>query len=245
MGRQWRLVSGSPPRVREEPVRGDSMTGAGRITPACAGRTFPFAFTPTFWRGSPPRVREEPYIKEKYYDVAGITPACAGRTRMVKMWQEACKDHPRVCGKNSPQASADAVLLGSPPRVREERFKMVCRNGHCRITPACAGRTPCGHCRVPTNQDHPRVCGKNRGQDLFLLDQRGSPPRVREEHGYMIRAGKYVRITPACAGRTIAVNNNKAVFWDHPRVCGKNRGNLRRHSGHTGSPPRVREELAF
>ena len=73
------------------------------------------------------------------------------------------------------------MYLGSPPRVREERYGIregVYVEG---ITPACAGRTrPLPYLQF-LNQDHPRVCGKNGDACVGGNARIGSPPRVREE----------------------------------------------------------------
>ena len=70
--------------------------------------------------------------------------------------------------------------------------------------------------------------------------RRGSPPRVR---GTASTAGSvvfFIGITPAGAG-----NRSVAVSWarlmrDHPRGCGEQSRRIRRITGGTGSPPRVR-----
>ena len=50
-----------------------------------------------------------------------------------------------------------------------------------------------------------------------------------------------IRITPACAGKTLPFY----IVWyfnkDHPRVCGKDFSSKYALSGIAGSPPRVRE----
>ena len=50
----------------------------------------------------------------------------------------------------------------------------------------------------------------------------------------------FLRITPACAGKT---KQNEYIYGDtedHPRVCGENLGQLRKTVRESGSPPRVR-----
>ena len=70
----------------------------------------------------------------------------------------------------------------------------------------------------------------------------GSPPRVREKQfGQGIPCG-YFGITPACAGKTCGSQHNHAVYWDHPRVCGKNVEDKSEKEPNAGSPPRVREK---
>ena len=152
-----------------------------RITPACAGRTplnISAARRPQdhprvcgknktthnvirVSRGSPPRVREELYFFIYNIVYIGITPACAGRTSAPFRSPRGCRDHPRVCGKNSPdegytgerrdhprvcgknkmRAQLFDAAVGSPPRVREEREGYFDKTTHDGITPACAGRT--------------------------------------------------------------------------------------------------------
>ena len=51
-------------------------------------------------------------------------------------------------------------------------------------------------------QDHPRVCGKHTDFDFQLLDQQGSPPRMRETLLLPITTFLVRRITPAYAGNT-------------------------------------------
>ena len=49
-----------------------------------------------------------------------------------------------------------------------------------------------------------------------------------------------VRITPACAGKSVAVGHWAPLARDHPRVCGEKPCVARALSAAVGSPPRVR-----
>ena len=258
-------MPGSPPRVREEldPAwTGGDSTG---ITPACAGRTrivsnhLPAILdhprvcgknqagrtTVDSKKGSPPRVREELLLASFVTAPVRITPACAGRTPLRVVMIVIRQDHPRVCGKNYRDVVNDLQKGGSPPRVREERQKVnkACPGGG--ITPACAGRTTFCLCTGGKDEDHPRVCGKNYNGFIVLLQFLGSPPRVREELFPGILNTGYRGITPACAGRTPNSLYRKHDSWDHPRVCGKNSFPCAAKFCNSGSPPRVREELAM
>ena len=51
---------------------------------------------------------------------------------------------------------------------------------------------------------------------------------------------KSMRITPACAGKTVKSNFFQLFAEDHPRVCGENVSALRGRLVMKGSPPRVR-----
>ena len=93
--------------------------------------------------------------------------------------------------------------------------------------------------KVPL-EDHPRMCGE---QNQLLMDQvpiPGSPPRVRGTVAHVAYYRISYRITPACAGNSMA---HYAVFLlsgDHPRVCGEQRPGEIAYIGEKGSPPRVR-----
>ena len=111
------------------------------------------------------------------------------------------------------------------------------------ITPACAGKTSFDFFSFLRFRDHPRVCGKNEVRAVKFSYVVGSPPRVREKlqmEGVLV---KRARITPACAGKTWSICCWYLRYWDHPRVCGKNTGNVFQVVSRPGSPPRVREKL--
>ena len=110
--------------------------------------------------GSPPRVRGKDPVA--FADPAGprITPACAGKRKAYAFSSCWRKDHPRVCGEKSLRAFVPCFAVGSPPRVRGKAFFSVLVLGMPRITPACAGKSGNGRCRLPGEGDHPRVCGE-------------------------------------------------------------------------------------
>ena len=64
----------------------------------------------------------------------------------------------------------------------------------------CAYRSVVNH---NSNEDHPRVCGKdpNYGGNLDL--DKGSPPRMRERRAKREKIADSTRITPAYAGKTL------------------------------------------
>ena len=51
--------------------------------------------------------------------------------------------------------------------------------------------------------DHPRVCGEKHSQKCEKGAELGSPPRVRGEGSTLAGGYGAIRITPACAGRSI------------------------------------------
>ena len=129
-------------------------------------------------------MREELKPIARKFEQWRITPACAGRTSFSVFNCHACGDHPRVCGKNPTSLAALPLLMGSPPRVREERTVGKKIYPYLGITPACAGRTLKFFYYFFIHEDHPRVCGKNIYVLVSTIELVGSPPRVREELYY-------------------------------------------------------------
>ena len=146
-------------------MRGKAATGcaprtAGRITPACAGKSIMAHSTRTCtWDhprvcgekghtqlfaniriGSPPRVRGKVGSSSMCTRSPGITPACAGKRekrveKIPQIW-----DHPRVCGEKMPWPLRTLVIWGSPPRVRGKGRLCKVPQSCTGITPACAGK---------------------------------------------------------------------------------------------------------
>ena len=212
--------TGSPPRVRGEVVCSLVALQAGRITPACAGRSAPAILIPPWGRdhprvcgekmssnlsaetsGSPPRVRGEGHVVRFSSRHLRITPACAGRSYLYARQGGRHRDHPRVCGEKSSLSLAMGTVWGSPPRVRGEAHVTQITLEQARITPACAGRSRSCIGRTPGARDHPRVCGEKL---------------CRLNTSYGLRG-----ITPACAGRSRFHRHLVEVGLDHPRVCGE------------------------
>ena len=69
-------------------------------------------------KGSPPRVRGKGASLSSAYLPTGITPACAGKSRIDIRHKFSNKDHPRVCGEKKLPGVIEAIVAGSPPRVR-------------------------------------------------------------------------------------------------------------------------------
>ena len=148
-----------------------------------------------------------------------------------------------MCGENLLLVDQVFLTIGSPPRVRgkqinEKTFKVTGR-----ITPACAGKTMILCLYKDAARDHPRVCGENIKTGLRGLRPAGSPPRVRGKRVPHSVFYHYIRITPACAGKTCLHWFAMSRYWDHPRVCGENQTPSTFTPALIGSPPRVRGKL--
>ena len=72
-----------------------------------------------------------------------------------------------------------------------------------RITPADAGKTTVHPWAVGLTRDHPRGCGENSMSNPTSKRKKGSPPRMRGKLTFKFVIFKFVRITPADAGKTI------------------------------------------
>ena len=150
-----------------------------------------------------------------------------------------------MCGENNVRKTERHLLSGSPPRVRGKLSANTYDAKASRITPACAGKTTAVFFFSIASQDHPRVCGENSRMTDRELSRTGSPPRVRGKLVYSGQLETYVRITPACAGKTIQTSRNLFPRQDHPRVCGENSFVSRMQTKSRGSPPRVRGKHIF
>ena len=153
--------------------------------------------------GSPPPVRGKAFNPIKYILEVGITPACAGKradkdTPISNGW-----DHPRLCGEKALPASVLPCKTGSPPPVRGKARREVLTMSEGRITPACAGKSRLRRPLPLPIRDHPRLCGekllRSAGDGCF----QGSPPPVRGKAGSSLQPILTLRITPACAGKSV------------------------------------------
>ena len=69
--------------------------------------------------------------------------------------------------------------------------------------------------------DHPRVRGEKCLRGHHPAGRPGSPPRARGEDALALHYYTKQRITPACAGRSLADLRSHGLKKDHPRVRGE------------------------
>ena len=139
---------------------------------------------------------------ERIYELLDrITPACAGKSAGIGYLLGIHEDHPRVCGEKCFPLSDQQRFEGSPPRVRGKGYRLFYHFW-------CFG-------------DHPRVCGEKLQEVQNDCKRGGSPPRVRGKDCFGCGKGGSVRITPACAGKSLSTDILAAAAGDHPRVCGE------------------------
>ena len=148
-----------------------------------------------------------------------------------------------MCGEKLTVSVSLLLLKGSPPRVRGKGGLVVDFRTVHGITPACAGKRKYRGRARPRKKDHPRVCGEKSSACTLQYTRSGSPPRVRGK-GY---GGDSImstpRITPACAGKSVADCPRGQAPKDHPRVCGEKVAEILNALCELGSPPRVRGKV--
>ena len=93
--------------------------------------------------------------------------------------------------------------------------------------------------------DHPRVCGEHLQPSILNLEAPGSSPRMRGTLGEIRINDVGGGIIPAYAGNTLCVCVFFGVLWDHPRVCGEHRHQIRLAGFAAGSSPRMRGTLVL
>ena len=172
--------------------------------------------------GSPPRMRGKRFFHVERRRKNRITPADAGKTCRPLYFDCFPQDHPRGCGENPEIDSRFMEMIGSPPRMRGKRPCGGIASIIFGITPADAGKTFCGIGIYSADRDHPRGCGENPWFAFTPSTIIGSPPRMRGKQFSAVFCAFRERITPADAGKTIAIPTSSFVFMDHPRGCGEN-----------------------
>ena len=169
-----------------------------------------------------------------------ITPACAGKTIGRPFTRPTYMDHPRMRGEDALEKLSGDISAGSPPHARGRRG-CFSRNGNLSwITPACAGKTPAMTLPCPTISDHPRMRGEDQRE--FVADCRilGSPPHARGRPLNSSVSLRVLRITPACAGKTLSRFRRMRPRKDHPRMRGEDFVPIPAHEAPKGSPPHAR-----
>ena len=133
---------GSPPLARGTVFTASSAPKNVRITPACAGNSYPLfcvlkrhgdhprlrgeqSGMPTgifHFVGSPPLARgTDPCFRNRLRG-RGITPACAGNRRYPCRANWLTRDHPRLRGEQRYSSFLAPFSLGSPPLARGTAF---------------------------------------------------------------------------------------------------------------------------
>ena len=143
-------------------------------------------------------------------------------------------------GENLTVGTDRLFIIGSPPLAREKPHFQTFSRKFLRITPACAGKT-CGVITIVMHfRDHPRLRGENSYFFPHIPKSMGSPPLARGKLLQLPTQQELLRITPACAGKTIMSSNASSLIKDHPRLRGENPFKKSFIIAFPGSPPLAR-----
>ena len=134
----------------------------------------------------------------------------------------------------------EPLSLGSPPLTRGLPRRSDRKFDHIRITPAHAGTTVAAFAGVRACRDHPRSRGDYSPHSVNPFLFLGSPPLTRGLHCMLLLLCKSIRITPAHAGTTAAVDRNATRNQDHPRSRGDYPVPPAVYQLQLGSPPLTR-----
>ena len=195
--------------------------------------------------GSPPPMRG----KECYFiiqrPVPRITPAYAGKSINTKYRQFLLQDHPRLCGEKQLSSLKAVNLIGSPPPMRGKELHGADSTCWIRITPAYAGKSRHLLKSVQMFWDHPRLCGEKLDFIFEYGFHLGSPPPMRGKDISIFIYNRYIRITPAYAGKSPRHIISGGRSWDHPRLCGEKKSFRGKSQSRIGSPPPMRGKARF
>ena len=152
--------------------------------------------------GSPPHTRGKARGKALFDSMRRITPAHAGKRQSLSCSLPQERDHPRTRGEKLLIPLIHLVPIGSPPHTRGKATLTFIRAGKSGITPAHAGKSSGGCCRIHGQWDHPRT----RGEKWFSCSRSvcvmGSPPHTRGKDSFPPSRDPARRITPAHAGKS-------------------------------------------
>ena len=157
--------------------------------------------------GSPPHARGRPTMALFLAIKPRITPACAGKTMAITAAKKTTEDHPRMRGEDRSLRGLLETPRGSPPHARGRPGMISATINTMRITPACAGKTGSQRPGRRAFRDHPRMRGEDVERPLAAPNADGSPPHARGRQLPEVRVALVVRITPACAGKTLTLGH--------------------------------------
>ena len=150
--------------------------------------------------------------------------------------------------------------LGSSPHARGKHWRKLTLEAYSRLIPACAGKTmptsvisptmtahprmrgetPAAHGNYAGARAHPRMRGENIGASSPWRRIHGSSPHARGKLNHEVGRFFYIRLIPACAGKTTRPPPTRLPPTAHPRMRGENITLPRRITAPGGSSPHAR-----
>ena len=153
------------------------------------------------------------------------------------------QDHPRLRGEKSKVSPSTVLMVGSPPLARGKVKADAEIEAHFGITPACAGKSSLSRTAAKRWKDHPRLRGEKLPPAGALPGSGGSPPLARGKAKIDAALEDGVRITPACAGKSLQTIALNLLLENHPRLRGEKSHRDLAVLARTGSPPLARGKV--
>ena len=235
-------VLGSSPLTRGKRGVGQRYSSHRRLIPAHAGKTP----SPRLRRerpGAHPRSRGENYRRKPFFLaddgsspltrgkrvfptraplVEGLIPAHAGKTAAQWSAIAAGTAHPRSRGENGDGQAVCPACVGSSPLTRGKHIDGVAGGPCLGLIPAHAGKTTIRRRAQSHYPAHPRSRGENRLASFLMPGHAGSSPLTRGKRPWKNMVTRSMRLIPAHAGKTEAVECPARRHRAHPRSRGEN-----------------------
>ena len=141
--------------------RVQSLKPSGRAHPRACGENTETRAGARGEMGSSPRMRGKLAGCMLHRQSRGLIPAHAGKTRPRSGPVCAGRAHPRACGENVFMVSYQSSPIGSSPRMRGKRARLVRSRRARGLIPAHAGKTSRRRGAFVHEWAHPRACGEN------------------------------------------------------------------------------------
>ena len=216
-------MQGSSPLTRGKPSGSKIHIAGIGLIPAHAGKTPPWADSPSPRSGSSPLTRGKRHVSGRQRPPRGLIPAHAGKTRPGSKPPSGWAAHPRSRGENAEGAIRAEESKGSSPLTRGKRGPPGRCRGLSGLIPAHAGKTlPCLNGEFQTGA-HPR----SRGENPVFLEipgkGTGSSPLTRGKLLPLFYPPVKQGLIPAHAGKTVRSGTRRHRTAAHPRSRGENR----------------------
>ena len=175
-----------------------------RITPAYAGKRKRIDNVRHPSQDHPRLCGEKPTWEKSADLILGSPPPMRGKDRCKNTRLCGGQDHPRLCGEKSSTSVLYLTIPGSPPPMRGKVYNSSRVEQRNRITPAYAGKSRICWRKSRGIWDHPRLCGEKCCNPITIFFTLGSPPPMRGKVRSRLFLIRFLRITPAYAGKSDA-----------------------------------------
>ena len=162
-------MQGSSPLTRGKPSGSKIHIAGIGLIPAHAGKTPPWADSPSPRSGSSPLTRGKPGVPGDSGQGHGLIPAHAGKTFALVLPTCQARAHPRSRGENSRLGIEPNHHAGSSPLTRGKLLPLFYPPVKQGLIPAHAGKTVRSGTRRHRTAAHPRSRGENRSLRTFAV----------------------------------------------------------------------------